>query len=141
MMRMRLAIRTISKSRSREKVRFLGCIANYTTATATLTLQHAYPSPSPHLPTAYVDVNPPLSALKPTDTQFGEWVNVIGYVTDGSSLAGSSGGDKRGELKSRARASANVQAVMLWSAGAIDVGEYERVLEDRLEAEKRAKAR
>jgi hypothetical protein len=30
---------------------------------------------------------------------------------------------------------------MLWSAGAVDVGEYERVMEDRLEVEKRMKIR
>lgn len=105
-----------------------------------MTLQHAYPSPGPHLPTVYVDIHLPLSTLKPTDTQFGEWVNVIGYVTEGSPPPGSSGGDKRNAPKGKERMAASVQAIMLWSAGAIDVGEYERVLEDRLEAEKRGKA-
>ncbi|KAI9778457.1 MAG: hypothetical protein M1839_008103 [Geoglossum umbratile] len=123
-----------------EKVRFLGCITAYKTATGILTLQHAYPSPGPHLPTAYVDIHLPLSTLKPTDTQFGEWVNVIGYVTEGSPPPGSSGGDKRNAPKGKERMAASVQAIILWSAGTIDVGEYERVLEDRLEAEKRGKA-
>ncbi|KAH0548599.1 hypothetical protein GP486_007858 [Trichoglossum hirsutum] len=91
----------------------------------------------PYPPTAYVDISLLLSSLKPTDTQFGEWVNVIGYVTEGSLLVGSSGSDKKDALKSRERPSANVQAIMLWSANAIDVGEYEKALEDRLEAEKR----
>jgi hypothetical protein len=88
-----------------------------------------------------VDISLPLSSLKPTDTQFGEWVNVIGYVTEDPLLVGSSGSDKKDALKSRERTSAGVQAVMLWSASAIDVGEYERALEDRLEAEKRRKVR
>ena len=64
---------------------------------------------------------------------------MIGYVTEGSSPPGSSGGDKRSAPKSRERVAARVQAIILWSAGTVDVGEYEKVLEDRLEAEKRRK--
>ena len=86
-----------------------------------------------------MDIYLPLPTLKPTDTQFGEWVNVIGYVTDGSSLPGNSGTTKRNS-PNRERA-ASVQAIMIWPAGAIDVREYEQVLEDRLEAEKRRKTR
>jgi Telomere capping, CST complex subunit len=87
-----------------------------------------------------VDILLPLSTVKPTDTQFGEWVNVIGYVTEGSSTPGSNGGDKKNAPKAGERVAARVQAIVLWSAGAVNIGEYEKVLEDRLEAEKRRKA-
>ena len=120
--------------------RWLSSVTAYKTATGTLTLQHAYPSPRPHLPTAYVDILLPLSTVKPTDTQFGEWVNVIGYVTEGSSPPGSNGGDDGTAPKAGERVAARVQAIVLWSAGAVNIGEYEKVLEDRLEVEKRRKA-
>ncbi|KAI9769230.1 MAG: hypothetical protein M1840_004359 [Geoglossum simile] len=112
-------------------------VTAYKAATGILTLQHAYPSSRPHVPTAYVDILLLLSTVEPTDTQFGEWVNVIGYVTEGSSPPDSSGGEKRNSLRAEEHLAARVQAIVLWSAGALDVGEYEKVLEDRLEAEKR----
>ncbi|KAI9881149.1 MAG: hypothetical protein M1830_007127, partial [Pleopsidium flavum] len=111
-----------------EKVRFLGCVAKYTTSTALLTLQHKYPTSSPTPSTASVDVNLLLSTLKSTDTQFGEWVNVIGYVALGpvpeSRVCKTSAEGAR-------RVTVFVQAVMLWSAGSVNLGEYEKVLEER----------
>ena len=114
-----------------EKVRFLGCVTEYNISTGTLTLQHAYPSSSGNgCFTANVDVNLLLSTLKSTDTQVGEWVNVMGYVQapqekgksrDGNGLRGGNVGGK----------SVKVQAVMLWSAGAIKLVEYEKAVEMR----------
>lgn len=86
-----------------------------------------------------MDVNLLLSTLKSTDTQVGEWVNVIGYIAELAAL------DSRTERKARVevlrRETVCVQAVMLWSAGAIKLGEYERVLQERKEVGKRLRIR
>lgn len=42
----------------------------------------------------------------------GEWINIIGYTTDGG-----------------------VQAIVMWSAQGVDLGVYEKVLKERLEVE------
>ena len=87
-------------------------------------LQHAYPPP-PHIcPAALVDVNILLSTLKSTDTQIGEWVNVMGYLEEkdrGSKNKKGRGRRERGDVSA-----VRVQAVMLWSAGSVKLGEYEK---------------
>lgn len=80
--------------------------------------------------TALVDVNLLLSTLKTTDTQLGEWVNVIGYL-ELSNEASTSRQQQRGVEGAHKRRVYGVQAIMLWSAGALRIAEYERVLEER----------
>lgn len=138
---------TVSPS---EKVRFLGCVTNYSTVTGTITLQHAYPYPSTSTsqsvcPTAMVDVNLLLSTLKSTDTQVGEWVNVMGYVqgfvdNDGANgeLMGRIGAGARGMNKQkvgRRTGIVGVQAVMLWSAGGVRLADYEKAVKMRKKME------
>ncbi|KAI4192156.1 MAG: hypothetical protein LQ346_004446 [Caloplaca aetnensis] len=129
-----------------EKVRFLGCVTKYSTVTGTITLQHAYPSPlsTQHsCPTAMVDVNLLLSTLKSTDTQVGEWVNVIGYVQgfvdDGDTKEkmkwGSGAGPRNKEKLGQQARIVGVQAVMFWSAGGVKLSEYEKVVEMRKKTE------
>lgn len=69
-----------------------------------------------------------LSTLKSTDIQRGAWLNVIGYVNDRLT------GLKRGNGE-RIVIDITVQAVLLWPAGGVRLGEYEKVL-----AEKRKKS-
>ena len=64
-----------------------------------------------------VDVKLLLDSLKRTDTLVGEWVNVVGYITD--------------ILGRQETVKVHVQAVMLWSAGAIRLEEYERAVRER----------
>lgn len=75
-------------------------------------------------PVALVDVNLLLSTLTATDTQRGEWVNVMGYVED--RILGFKGGtgDPGG-------VGIRVQAILLWSAGRVKLGEYERILAEK----------
>ena len=74
---------------------------------------------------AHVDVDLLLSTLKSTDTQMGEWVNVIGYVENPITSH-----DRRGKL--REKREVKVKAIILWSAGAVRLTEYEHALRDRL---------
>ena len=106
-------------------------VTGYATSTGTLNLQHAYPAASTKGSsgvTATVDVNLLLSTLKTTDLQRGEWVNVIGYV-DGSPETRKGRGAKvrQGGKQKEVR----VQAVMVWSAGAVKLGDYEEALANR----------
>ena len=129
-----------------DKVRFLGCVTRYSISTGVLELQHV----SQHSPArtiiALVDVNVILESLKREDTEVGAWVNVVGYVEevlkDGKRQQGQEQGKaiptkKNGDCaREGPRAMmVRVHAVMLWSAGAVKIGEYEKVLEERLKLE------
>ncbi|UNI20608.1 hypothetical protein JDV02_006679 [Purpureocillium takamizusanense] len=100
-----------------DKVRFLGCVTAYSTASASLTLGHLYPE-STNV-TACVDVRLVLGALQSEMTRVGEWLNVIGYVTA-----------RREDLPEPDCAvgahSAHVQALAVWPTGPLDVQRYER---------------
>lgn len=134
------------------KVRFLGCVTSYTLSTGTLSLQHAYPPPPYPSTTVQVDANLLLENMKSTDTKIGEWVNVIGYIEWGARKTQAArdpeGGDGTSKRKPRAddvaqrSGEVEVQAVMLWAAGAIKLAEYEKHLEDRkrIEMENAAEA-
>ena len=129
------------------KVRFLGCVTRYTLSTGVLELQHAYATPSDTSIVASVDVNVILESLNREDTQVGAWVNVMGYVEEvakerkrerghGQGQSGSAN-STRDRVRERPRAvRVRVQAIMLWSAGGLKIGEYESTLEARLKLEK-----
>ncbi|EEH17313.1 hypothetical protein PABG_07474 [Paracoccidioides brasiliensis Pb03] len=122
------------------KVRFLGCVSSYNTSTGHLTLEHNYPFTSGAIPSIFVDVTVLLGSLKATDLQVGAWLNVLGYVrerlssrTTASSLNGTQ------STASGTGRTIYVQAVMVFSADAVHLGEYERVLQDWEDADRRVK--
>lgn len=117
-------------------------MVQYDVKTGVLALQHAYPPPPHRATVALVDVTLLLETLAGTDTQVGEWVNVIGYVfaagDDASRAGAAGGGGGRDRDRGKGRddeggrvSSVRVQAIMLWSAGSVKIGEYERVLAER----------
>lgn len=65
-----------------------------------------------------VDIELVLETLQLGLTRIGEWINVVGYVLDGSSKAPD--------------AVAHVQALMVWETGPLDIQQYERAVEDEL---------
>ena len=105
---------------------------------------------------ATVNVELLLSTLKTSDTTIGEWINVMGYITSSPttyilSFAASTSStalylpktphetpliNMLGKTKQSYQA-VHVQAIMVWSAGALKVGEYERVVKERKEVERR----
>ncbi|TVY38405.1 hypothetical protein LSUB1_G003324 [Lachnellula subtilissima] len=101
------------------KVRFLGCITNYSTKTATLTLEHNYP-PGQTL-RALVSIDLILNTIKSHETRTGEWVNVMGYIQAESqpkhSVINESG--------------VPVQAILLWSSASLNLQTYERSLDQQ----------
>ncbi|KAK5002539.1 hypothetical protein LTR39_006656 [Cryomyces antarcticus] len=133
--------------------KFSQSVERYSISTGTLVLKHAHPPTS--MAIANVNVDHVLESLQATDTQTGAWVNVIGYVTpapvvsdvakqgprgqpDTRMKAASGSGERVGKRKGKARdggmlrkmeEGVHVQAVMLWSAGVIQLGSYELAVE------------
>ncbi|KAH6697214.1 CST complex subunit Ten1 [Plectosphaerella plurivora] len=95
-----------------DKVRFLGCVQNYSTATACLTLTHGFPEGTEAR--ALVDVTLLLENLTAEHTRVGEWVNITGYISSPKSPL------TDGHVP--------IQALLLWSAGPLDLQRYERSL-------------
>ncbi|OAA59082.1 Telomere length regulation/capping, TEN1 [Niveomyces insectorum RCEF 264] len=112
--------------RAGDKVRFLGCVTAYAVASGVLTLEHAYPQPPATAgDRARVDVRLLVEQLGAEQVRVGEWVNVIGYVTAGAQKTAAQKSSGRNEDTT---ADVPVQAILLWSAGPLDVQTYERRL-------------
>ncbi|KAH8821113.1 CST complex subunit Ten1 [Xylogone sp. PMI_703] len=117
-----LLLSELHKFHPGDKVRFLGCVTSYSTQSAVLTLEHNHPQGN-NLK-AFVNVEHVLNTLKSTETQIGEWVNVMGYVTP----------KPRDDLPAISKKSRNgiyVQAIVLWSAGPIKLDKYEQSLDQQ----------
>lgn len=92
-------------------------VTKYSTKTAILTLEHNYP-PESSLK-VQVDVRLLVNSFTSNETRIGEWVNVMGYISDAESKTRSSVSEKSG---------VHVQAIVLWSSGPLDLGGYEKSL-------------
>lgn len=92
--------------------------------TAVLTLEHDHPPGN--LLRVLVDVRLLVSTLKSNETQIGEWVHVMGYITS----------DQKHNRTPDARLEIGVQAVVLWSAGPFSLTGYEKSLDQRAIDEK-----
>ncbi|KAF8429628.1 CST complex subunit Ten1 [Tirmania nivea] len=118
---------------ARSKVRFLGCIISYHSPSATLTVSHKSLYPSSHQPKtqeAKVDISNLIRTLSTDVLQNGEWINIIGYIIKAGIGAEN---NAQGGVEV-----AYIDAVQIWSAGAIDLGGYERSLREKLEVDQRS---
>jgi len=95
-------------------------VTSYATASATLCLQDPHPRGSKdHV---LVDVKLLLETLKTENTQIGEWVNVIGYIVASPVRPDTTPANRK-------RSEVHIQALLLWSAGPLDLDRYEASLE------------
>ncbi|KAF2841998.1 hypothetical protein M501DRAFT_927503 [Patellaria atrata CBS 101060] len=117
-----------------DKVRFLG-VECYTVQTGTLTLQHNYP-PSTIPVTAVVNIDHVLESVKSMDLRTGAWLNIIGYVSPPEETPRT----QRSHIKAKSMCKhtvkhdeirVNVQAIILWPTGSLDIVNYETALEAR----------
>ncbi|KAH0612182.1 uncharacterized protein H6S33_010234 [Morchella sextelata] len=91
-------------SKPNTKVRFLGCVTTHDPTSPLVHLTH--PPSRLAIP---VDISLVAPSLPPGSLRDGEWVNVVGYTPPvGEELV--------------------VTALLLWGAGALRLGEYERVV-------------
>ncbi|GAW19840.1 hypothetical protein ANO14919_093310 [Xylariales sp. No.14919] len=98
-----------------DKVRFLGCVTRYSSHSARLTLKHCHPKNNSDVE-ALVDVKLILETLKSEQTDVGQWVHVIGYLTFVNPTP----------LGNKTAPRAGVQALLLWVARDLDLGAYEK---------------
>ena len=101
-----------------------------------MVLEHNYPrlkKPRDNPPSIAVDVNAILETMTWEELCVGAWINVIGYVRKSPAAAW---------VKEVASAhasmpeSVHVDAVIVFPAGPIDLGEYEQILGDSQEVER-----
>ena len=106
-------------------------VVKYGVSTGSIMLEHAFPQQMRPTPTVSVDLQLVLESLKVPDLQRGNWLNVIGYVRKSEQRfkkTGNPGADDIGRVPIP-----NVQAVIVWDAGAIRVGDYEAALTSQRE--------
>ncbi|KAI3342496.1 CST complex subunit Ten1 [Ustulina deusta] len=111
----RTLLSALCKKHIGDKVRFLGCVTGYSTHSAQVTLQHRYPKEGGDVE-ALVDVNLLLETLKSEQTDVGQWVHVIGYLTSVN----------QNSPRSKTASRIGVQALILWIAQDLDLGAYEK---------------
>ena len=93
----------------------------YDVAAAKLTLAHHYPQERQQAAVVFVDITTILESINNHDLQIGAWLNVIGYVQHHPNQA-------KGKHMLLTYDASEVQAIMVWNAGAIKVHQYEQAL-------------
>lgn len=120
-------------------------VSKYDVARGILILDHSY-SRADRTRTSRnaidVDINLLLESIKHTELQVGSWLNVVGYVRRQGIQESTATGIKRSGPSVTLRSATDgppiyIEAIMAFSAGAIHVGEYERVLQDAQDADRR----
>jgi telomere-capping CST complex subunit Ten1 len=107
-------------------------VTRYDVSAGRLILEHGYPTNLKRPATVPVDINLLLETIKANEIQVGSWLNVLGYVREQAPQQN----DSRA-LVPETEGSIYIEAVMVFSAGAIHVGDYERILRDSLEVDRR----
>ncbi|KAK6951389.1 hypothetical protein Daesc_007924 [Daldinia eschscholtzii] len=93
-------------------------------SSATLTLQHEYPKGTKARVSA--DVTLLLQNLNSEQTDIGQWVHIIGYITSiDNKFAKSTVGSNTENI--------GVQALVLWTARDLDISSYENTLNSEME--------
>ncbi|KAJ5948595.1 hypothetical protein N7454_001902 [Penicillium verhagenii] len=131
------------------KIRFLGCVRQYDVAVGHLVLEHNYPRTKEEPSMVSVDINAVLETLTAEDLSVGTWLNVLGYVRESTTPEpsfSSSQMDSQLSFSQPATRTSNskvasrpvyIEAVMVYRAGAIALGEYERILQHVQDVESR----
>lgn len=116
-------------------------VSQYNVAVGHLILEHNYPRSKAEPNTVSVDINAVLESLTAEDLRVGTWLNVLGYIRDSSCPpdASFSSSEHDSQLSNTECSTVTapikvpprpviVEAVMVFPAGAIALGEYERIL-------------
>ena len=92
-------------------------VRTYKVTTGYLILEHNYPRQNGSGDAVVeVDINPLLETMTSEELRVGTWLNVLGYV-------------RRKEQTSGVRED-YIEAIMVFQAGAVALGEYERIVRD-----------
>ncbi|RJE26286.1 hypothetical protein PHISCL_01355 [Aspergillus sclerotialis] len=108
-------------------------VRTYNISTGHLTLEHNYPRSKTGPAVVSVDINAVLESVTAEELRVGSWVNVIGYVRDTIHLP-LSGKD---EVTSNSKRSVYIEAIMVFQAGPVALAEYERILREARNVDRR----
>lgn len=130
---------------------FTSSVKTYDVSTGHLILEHNYPRPKPGkgqsteaesgIYSASVDINALLDTVKSEELCVGAWLNVLGYVRHRHQPRQQQQQQKKHKQQQHLTSSKKnqtdakpisvyVDAVMIFSAGPVEIGEYERILRD-----------
>ena len=102
-------------------------MCGYDEATGTVHIEHNYTPEASLITTAKVDMNAVLGTAPESCFEIGSWINVIGYIR--ASVDGTRIRRTLSNTFSLTDDEAVVQAILVWSAGAILIPKYEEILE------------
>lgn len=124
-------------------------VRQYDVSTGNLILEHNYPRRKTEPEFVSVDINAVLQDVTSEELRVGAWLNVLGYVRDSSTPTPSFSSSQFSSQQSNAASEAMtalvrvsprpvyIDAVMVFPAGAIALGEYERILRNAQDVERR----
>jgi len=122
-------------------------VRQYNVAEGHLILEHIYLRGKEEANAVSVDINAVLEDVTSEELRVGAWLNVLGYVRDAQSPSlsfSSSQLESQSNEMTSAMASTTVpsrpvhiDAVLVFPAGAIALGEYERILRNVQDVERR----
>ncbi|KAK5057716.1 hypothetical protein LTR84_011717 [Exophiala bonariae] len=117
------------------KVRCLGCVVQYDITTGRLLLEQTFPKTFHSKHQVWVDVNLVLETIDAQVLCPGAWVNVIGYTRNHGSRSDNKNTAEQGSGKGMA-----LQAILIWSAGALRVEDYTSIVEEQRLVQKQFRA-
>ncbi|CAI7652039.1 unnamed protein product [Penicillium bialowiezense] len=139
----RVFLSDLSSLQTDTKIRFLGCVTNYTVATGRLILEHNYPRSKKIPSTVSVDITGILEDVTAEALRIGTWLNVLGYIREiepmqPTSSFSSNSGDAN-QTPTVPPRPVYVEAIMVFAAGAIAIGDYELILRNSQDVERMMK--
>jgi Telomere capping, CST complex subunit len=114
----------------------LRSVRDYDISLAQLNVEHTYPTEDPPTCVVRVDLSLVLETVHRDALDTGSWVNIIGYVK--VSTSGKNKRKRSSHIEVNPTPEVVVQAVLLWTAGSLRIGEYERALERQKDERKKA---
>lgn len=114
----------------------LDSVVQYDSTTGRLLLEHAFPETVHSKHQVWVDVNLVLETIDAQALCQGAWLNVIGYTRNTSRQI-----ESKTALEQDSGHGMALQAILVWSAGALRVNEYTSILEDQRLVQRQFKAR
>ena len=102
-------------------------MSGYDEATGVIHLEHKSAFEVARAIAAKTDMNAVLGTAANSCFEVGSWINVIGYIRD--SVSGKRTKQNVGTDISPSHVEVNVQAVLVWSAGSIQISRYEEILQ------------
>ena len=115
---------------------FCRSIVQYELAQGRVLLEHAYPKNASPIPRVWADASLVLETTKPSTLAEGVWINIIGYTQAPPRPSRK----KNAQHLQHADLTASLQAVLIWDAGTVRIGDYEHTLEEQNRVQRQSRS-